>query len=107
MRSEAAGGSSSRLGRHGRRSTYNFEPNVKIQLVKTSDGSSLGGIRLSTLRPMVHRKQPWHAECNKARCTRPHLAEGVPCRKKACLVEGYNQVDKLEKGLALFTRALN
>ena len=70
----------------------------------TSDGQKLGGIRLSTMRPMVHRKRPWHAECNKERGGRK---EHIYCRKRACMVEGPNEVDKLVKGLAMYTRELN
>ena len=56
-------------GRNGRRQAYTFEPNIKIQLVTTSDGKKLGGIRLSTLRPTVHRRKGqnghagWLPEC--------------------------------------------
>ena len=102
MQQEATQG---HIGRAGRRLNYNFEPNVKIQLVTTSDGQKLGGIRLQTFRPMVHRKAPFQPECNKAKAPGRH-PDMVPCRKKACMVEGHNEVDKLVKGLAMYTRAL-
>ena len=104
MQQEATEGNRG-FGRAGRRLQYNFEPNVKIQLVTTSDGQKLGGIRLQTFRPMVHRKAPFQPECNKAKAPGRH-PDMVPCRKKACMVEGHNEVDKLVKGLAMYTRAL-
>lgn len=104
MREEAMGGvGSSRLQRQR---AYSFEPNVKIQLVTTSDGKKLGGIRLSTVRPLVHRKRPWHANCNRQLAILTPNPALVLCRKKDCLIEGYSEVDKLVKGLAMYTRAL-
>lgn len=53
----------------------------------------MGGIRLNSTRPRVHRKQPWHEKCNKrlylrARGHNPGNAEHVMCRKGACIVDG-------------------
>ena len=82
---------------------------MKIQLVTTSDGKKLGGIRLSTTRHLVHlKREQWKPECNRARCNRGEaFRQNVICRRKACLVPGYNEVDKLEKGLAMYSPSLN
>ena len=81
MHDEMQGTGGRRRGRgHDR---YNFQPNVKIQLLTTSDGKKLGGIRLSTTRPNKHccgmrwngarwTGTPWNKECNKARHLEKH-----------------------------------
>lgn len=81
-----------------------FQPNVRIQLVTTSDGKKLGGIRMSTLRPKVHapKQADWGEACNKIMTGRP----GAFCRRACCLVDGYNQVDKLEKSIELHQRQI-
>jgi hypothetical protein len=98
-------------GRYGRSRGYTFEPNVKIQLVTTSSGQRLGGIRLSTTRPWVHKSRPWNDQCNRRRAqlaSGSHtIAEATLCRRRACLVEGYNEVDKLVKGLAKYSPSLS
>jgi len=95
--------------KHGRRSLVQPQANVKIQLLTTSDGKRMGGIRLNSTRPRVHRKQPWHEKCNKrlylrARGHNPGNAEHVMCRKGACIVDGYSEVDKLRKSIGAETR---
>lgn len=85
-------------GRNGRVKGPEFTPNVKIQLLTTSDGKKLGGIRLSTVKPWVHgRSGP---NCNKLH---DHTAF---CRRKECLTPGYSEVDKLIKSLSVNQRDL-
>jgi len=76
---------------------------VKIQLLTSSDGKKLGGIRLSVHRPKVHAasSRNWGPDCNK--CKWGHAAY---CRKQACMVEGPSQVDKLKKSIEVHTRQL-
>ena len=93
--------SSGRWNRAQRRSA--FEPNVRIQLVTTSAGEKLGGIRLSTWRPPVHAPIE---ECTKA-CNKVKWGRAAPCRKQACMRDGYNEVDKLKKSIEYHTRKLN
>lgn len=81
MREELADSASAGGRRSGGRGaggrSYTFQPNVKIQLLTTSDGKKRGGIRLNTVRPLRHCDQAsWSANpaCNKhqafmARCT--------------------------------------
>jgi len=109
MRDEAEGGGAGRSRGFSRNRGYQFQPNVKIQLVTTSDGKKLGGIRLSTFRPLVHCKgPPWpNPQCNKAKAKQTPFGGHVFCRRKACLVEGYNEVDKLVKGLAIYRPSLS
>ena len=186
MREELADSASAGGRRSGGRGAgvrgYTFQPNVKIQLLTTSDGKKRGGIRLNTVRPLKHCGQAsWSANpaCNKhqavmARCTgcdievgdyvvvttsddpsraRFHGRQGqvvyvngrddplpyrvvfddgvtsnwfqlnqltlrtsdlvanieasVACRRQKCMVEGHNEVDKLEKSLDLCKRKLH
>jgi hypothetical protein len=81
MREELADSASAGGRRSGGRGaggrSYTFQPNVKIQLLTTSDGKKRGGIRLNTVRPLRHCDEAsWSANpaCNKhqafmARCT--------------------------------------
>jgi len=106
---------------HGKRGRGNssrtvFEPNVKIQLLTTSDGEKLGGIRMTSVKPLQHSRH-WAEGCNKkAACdffvaqklksTRPQdlgdvyasgnrTGQATACRKLKCMVEGLSEVDKL------------
>jgi len=90
-------------GHFGRAHRRVYHPNVKIQLLTSSDGKKLGGIRLSVHRPKVHAasSRNWGPDCNK--CKWGHAAY---CRKQACMVEGPSQVDKLKKSIEVHTRQL-
>ena len=103
---------------HAQERRYRFQPNIKIQLVTTSDGKKLGGIRLSMFRPAKHTSHMrWSQNpgCNKhLYCLKHGLeiqhwpeAEHVLCHRQRCMVVGYNEVEKLEKSLALCQRELN
>ena len=76
-------------GRSRRASTSrltNVTPNIRIQLLTTSDGQKLGGLRLDNTRPRVHSEEGG-PECNKRR-----WGSGCSCRKEACMVDGFSQV---------------
>ena len=94
-------------GRGGRAKGYAFQPSIKIQLITTSDGKKIGGIRLSAVRPLLHRGKPFVKDCNKLRVRNPEAANWTFCRKRACMVEGLNEVDKLKSSLATYARDLN
>lgn len=78
---------------------YKFQPNIKIQLVTTSDGQKLGGIRLNMFRPATHTpSHNWHNNpaCNKHLFWQKHgfkanlvqHADHIICHRQRCLVEG-------------------
>ena len=87
--------------RGGRERQRAFEPNVKIQLLATSDGEKHGGIFLSTVRPLVHASQSTNEACNKLR-----YGEAAYCRRHGCLQEGYSELDKLKVSLRMHKREL-
>ena len=100
-----------------------FCPHVKIQLLTTSDGKKLGGIRLDLKRPLVRLRHP-HAVCaprvsgaapraqvhadrsSNPDCNKRKFGSGAYCRKHKCLVDGYNEVDKLKKSIDCHKREL-
>jgi hypothetical protein len=51
----------------------------------------------------VHAKErkDWGPCCNKL-----FASHYTPCRKKACLVDGFGEVDKLKKSIEVHTRKL-
>ena len=84
----------------------------------TSDGQKLGGIRLNMFRPATHTpSHNWHNNpaCNKHLFWQKHgfkanlvqHADHIICHRQRCLVEGYTEVEKLQKSLALCQRELN
>ena len=87
--------------RGGRERQRAFEPNVKIQLLATSDGEKHGGIFLSTVRPLVHASQSTNEACNKLR-----YGEAAYCRRHGCMQEGYSELDKLKVSLRMHRREL-
>eukprot|EP00966_Prymnesium_polylepis_P174351 4034075-Prymnesium_polylepis.2 len=78
---------------------------ARIQLLVTSDGKQLGGIRLESVRPKVHKseKDGWDGR----RCKKKRQGRHAKCDKPECMVDGFSQVDKLERSLALYKRELN
>ena len=51
----------------------------------------------------VHAKdrKDWGEACNKR-----YVSHYAPCRKKACLVDGFSEVDKLKKSIEVHKRKL-
>ena len=106
---------------------YVFQPSVKIQLLTTSDGKKLGGIRLSVEKPLKHcAESERDAMCNKKRkhfaivnsqlykeadpSGRQEMLKDAakePCRKKACLRPSPSEVEKLEASIRLVSRSLH
>jgi len=100
--------------RRGGRAAPTFEPNVRIQLLTTSEGEKLGGIRMSLFKPLKHAPRArWSEHCNRKNAD-PGLmrtlaqsglgAESIICRKHACLEPSHSEVDKLRKSLEKDTR---
>ena len=80
-------------------------PRVRIQLLTTSTGARLGGIRLVSVRPRIH--QPSVSQYGyPPRCRKREEGHYFSCRNAACLVDGASELDNLRKSLKVHTRDL-
>lgn len=82
--------------KHARQKGDIFKANIKIQLLTTSAGEHLGGVRISLTKPKRHAPEAkWAEFCNK-RISHPNKAH---CRKANCMEDWLSEAEKLTESI--------